>query len=114
MSNSAQALAQGATEQASAVQELYATVADLTRSSEKNVAAAAQARRSAQLTSEQVSLSSKLMEQMVLAMQDIAEASEQIGKIIATIEGIASQTNMLALNAGVPGPGGLHGGVSIT
>ena len=41
------------------------------------------------------------MEHMVSAMADIADASEQIGKIIATIENIAFQTNILALNAAV-------------
>ena len=101
LSSGAQALAQGATEQASAVQELYATVDDLSKSASRNVEAAANAQRSAQLTSEQVSVSSQQMEQMVAAMADISDASEQIGKIIATIEDIAFQTNILALNAAV-------------
>ncbi len=101
LSSGAQALAQGATEQASAVQELYATVDDLSKSAARNVEAAANAQRSAQLTSEQVTLSSEQMEQMVAAMANIADASEQIGRIIATIEDIAFQTNILALNAAV-------------
>ena len=41
------------------------------------------------------------MEEMVAAMDDISQASQQIGKIIATIENIAFQTNILALNAAV-------------
>ncbi len=101
LSGGAQSLAQGATEQASAVQELYATVDELSRSAARNVESVADARRSARLTSEQVTLSSQQMEKMVAAMKDIAEASEQISKIIATIEDIASQTNLLALNAAV-------------
>ena len=101
LSSGAQALAQGATEQASAVQELYATVDDLSKSADRNAATAAGAQESARLTSEQVNVSSGQMEQMVSAMADIADASEQIGKIIATIENIAFQTNILALNAAV-------------
>ncbi len=101
LSSGAQALAQGATDQASAVEELYATVDEISRSASKNVESVAEARRSAQLTSEQVTLSSRQMEKMVAAMEDIAEASQEIGKIIATIEDIASQTNLLALNAAV-------------
>lgn len=101
LSGGAQSLAQGATDQASAVEELYATVDEITRSAAKNVESVANARRSAQLTSEQVTLSSQQMEKMVAAMGDIAEASQQISKIIATIEDIASQTNLLALNAAV-------------
>lgn len=101
LSGGAQALAQGATDQASAVEELYATVDEISRSASKNVEAVGNARHSAGLTSEQVTLSSEQMEKMVAAMGDIAEASQQISKIIATIEDIASQTNLLALNAAV-------------
>ncbi len=101
LSGGAQALAQGATDQASAVEELYATVDEISRSAAKNVEAVGNARHSAELTSERVTLSSQQMEKMVAAMGDIAEASQQISKIIATIEDIASQTNLLALNAAV-------------
>ena len=101
LSGGAQSLAQGATDQASAVEELYATVDEISRSAAKNVEAVGDARHSAELTSEQVTLSSQYMEKMVSAMADIAEASKQISKIIATIEDIASQTNLLALNAAV-------------
>lgn len=101
LSGGAQALAQGATDQASAVEELYATVDEISRSATKNAEAVADASRSAKLTSEQVTMSSRQMEKMVSAMKDIADASEEISKIIATIEDIASQTNLLALNAAV-------------
>ena len=101
LSSGAQALAQGATEQASAVEELYATLDDLSKGAEQNVRAAAEAQENARLTGEQVTLSSRQMEQMVAAMTDITRSSEQIGRIIATIEDIAFQTNILALNAAV-------------
>ena len=101
LSGGAQTLAQGATDQASAVEELYATVDEISRSATQNAGSVADARRSAQLTSEQVARSSEQMEKMVTAMGDIAEASQEISKIIAAIEDIASQTNLLALNAAV-------------
>lgn len=101
LSGGAQTLAQGATDQAGAVEELYATVDELSVSAAKNAKAVEEARHSAKLTSEQVKISSGQMEKMVAAMGDISEASQQIGRIIATIEEIASQTNLLALNATV-------------
>lgn len=101
LSSSAQSLAQGATEQASAVEELYATLDELSKNAERNVKDAAEAQENARLTGEQVTVSSGQMEQMVSAMADISEASQEIGKIIATIENIAFQTNILALNAAV-------------
>ena len=101
LSNGAQTLAQGATEQASAVQELYATLDSLSKSTAQNVTTAAEAQENARRTGEQVTLSSRQMEEMVAAMKDITEASQQIEKIIATIEDIAFQTNILALNAAV-------------
>ena len=101
LSSGAQALAQGATEQASAVEELYATLDDLSKNADRNVRSAADALEKARLTGEQVTVSSQQMEQMVSAMTDITRSSEQIGRIIATIEDIAFQTNILALNAAV-------------
>nr|WP_325213307.1 methyl-accepting chemotaxis protein [uncultured Oscillibacter sp.] len=101
LSSGAQALAQGATEQASAVEELYATLDDLSKGAAQNVQSAAAALESARLTGEQVTVSGQQMEQMVSAMSDITKSSEQIGRIIATIEDIAFQTNILALNAAV-------------
>lgn len=101
LSSSAQSLAQGATQQASAVEELYATLDELSKNAEKNVRDAMEAQENARLTGEQVTVSSEQMKQMVAAMGDITQASQQIGKIIATIEDIAFQTNILALNAAV-------------
>lgn len=101
LSNSSQMLAQGATEQASAVEELSATLNDLSRSAKQNIEMASQAQDNAQLTGDQVTLSSQQMEQLVEAMQDISTASTQIEKIISTIENISFQTNILALNAAV-------------
>ncbi|MCI9225453.1 MAG: hypothetical protein HFE91_08285 [Acutalibacter sp.] len=101
LSSSAQSLAQGATEQASAVQELYATLDGVSRSAQSNVQTATEAQERARLTGEQVAQSEQKMEQMVSAMEDVSSSSEQIGQIITTIQNIAFQTNILALNAAV-------------
>ncbi len=101
LSSSAQSLAQGATEQASSVEELYATLDGVSRSAQNNVQTAAEAQERARRTGEQVAQSEEKMEQMVSAMQDVSTSSEQIGQIITTIQNIAFQTNILALNAAV-------------
>ena len=101
LSSGAQALAQGATEQASAVEEIYATVDDLSKSAAQNVKVAAAAQENARQTGEQVTISSHQMEEMVAAMANISTSSQEIGRIIKTIEDIAFQTNILALNAAV-------------
>ena len=101
LSSSSQSLAQGATEQASELEGVYATLDNLSKSAARNVKAAAEAQEGARLTGEQVNVSSRQMDQMVSAMKDITEASQQISRIIATIENIAFQTNILALNAAV-------------
>lgn len=101
LSSSSQILSQGATQQASSVEELYATIEELSRNSGRNAESANEAQENARLTGEQVSVSSQQMVQMVDAMEDISQSSQQIGNIIATIENIAFQTNILALNAAV-------------
>lgn len=101
LSNSSQMLAEGATDQAAAVEELTATTDDLARSAEKNIQMATEMRDNAHLTGDQVNLSSQQMEQLVSAMSDISNTSQEIENIISTIENIAFQTNILALNAAV-------------
>ena len=101
LSDGSQRLAQGATEQASAVEQLSATLADLAKSANQNIQMASEMRDNARLTGEQVNISSQQMEQLVAAMMDISVTSQEIEKIISTIENIAFQTNILALNAAV-------------
>ncbi len=101
VSNGSQALAQGATEQASSVEELASTITEISNNSKNNAHNSKQANDHSQLASGQITESTKLMGEMVLAMERISDSSTKIGKIIATIENIAFQTNILALNAAV-------------
>lgn len=101
VSDSAQALAQGATEQASAVQQLSANLQEIAESAAANADRAKEANDNTRQAGDQVQDINQNMEQMVSAMNSIVLSSEEIGKIVATIENIAFQTNILALNAAV-------------
>lgn len=101
IADSSHSLAQGATEQTSSIEELYASLEDLSKSAKRNVEVSAKAKSRAQQTGRQIETGSKQMEEMVVAMSDISTSSQKIGQIISTIENIASQTNILALNAAV-------------
>ena len=101
VSNGAQALAQGSTEQASSVQELAATISDISNKVNQNADNARQANTTAGSVSTEMNVSNEKMQQMIQAMGDISNCSNEIGKIIKTIEDIAFQTNILALNAAV-------------
>ena len=101
VSTGAQALAQGATEQASAVEELSATINEIATGAKKNAENGETAMRQSQESGNLVLESAKYMEEMVEAMGSISQSSQEIGRIISTIENIAFQTNILALNAAV-------------
>ena len=101
VSDGAQALSQGATEQASSVQELAATINDISNMVKQNADNARQANEKAGSISTEMNVSNEKMQQMIQAMGDISNSSNEIGKIIKTIEDIAFQTNILALNAAV-------------
>ncbi|MCI8517626.1 MAG: methyl-accepting chemotaxis protein [Hungatella sp.] len=101
VSNGAQALSQGATEQASSVQELAATINEISDKVRQNAENARQANAKAGSVSTEMNVSNEKMHQMIQAMGDISNCSNEIGKIIKTIEDIAFQTNILALNAAV-------------
>ena len=101
VSNSAQALAQGATEQASSVQELSATISDISENSKRTAQATGEAGQFVEQAGGQLGVSMEYVKQLNLAMDKISDSSEEISKIITTIENIAFQTNILALNAAV-------------
>ena len=101
VSNSSQSLAQGATEQASAVEELSATITEISNSSKQTATSAEEARDSVEEAGRQVITSNEYVKQLNVAMGNISTSSQEISKIIATIENIAFQTNILALNAAV-------------
>lgn len=101
VSESAQHLAQSVTEQASSVEELSATMAEISDSSQKTAADADEANRSGNEAGQKLMSSNEHVRQLSVAMENISTSSQEIGKIISTIEDIAFQTNILALNAAV-------------
>ncbi len=101
VSSGAQALSQGATEQASAVEELAATITDISEIAKKTAATAEDVGQSVEQASGQLDVSVEYVKELNAAMEKISSSAEQIGKIIDTIENIAFQTNILALNATV-------------
>ena len=101
VSSGAQSLAQGATEQASAVEELSATINDISMDSQKTAKLALQSKEAADHAGAELTASNEYIATLGNAMNNISDSSQEISKIIATIENIAFQTNILALNAAV-------------
>lgn len=101
VSSGAQALSQGATEQASSVEELAATISEISSQVQANAQSAQTAKEEADKAGVAVMDSNSQMQSMIEAMKEISGKSEEISKIIKTIEDIAFQTNILALNAAV-------------
>jgi methyl-accepting chemotaxis protein len=101
VSASAQSLSQGATEQASTIEELasaISVISDQVLDTSKN---SGEARRNVDQSCEMMEQCDGQMKEMVSAMSEISNNSQQIGRIIKTIEDIAFQTSILALNAAV-------------
>ncbi len=101
ISSSAQSLSQGAVEQASSVDELAVRISEISEQAKGTADGALDARNQTHQAGEEVSACNQQMQELMEAMGRIQHSSDEIGKIIKTIEDIAFQTNILALNAAV-------------
>ena len=99
--NASKSLADGATEQAGVIEELNATidtVVDMAEDTAKETqSASARVKASANKANEE----KEKMNELLTEMEHITEISKEIGNIITDIEDIASQTNLLSLNASI-------------
>ena len=101
LADAAQALAEGATDQAAAVEELQATFANITEDVHVTAKHVEDSYQQAQKYAEVADNSHNEMNNMISAMTKISETSKKIESIISEIEDIASQTNLLSLNAAI-------------
>lgn len=101
VSGGAQALAAGSTQQASTVEELNASSMEIAKQAEENLEFVKMTTEQLRHTAEGVNAGNQKMRQLTKAMADIDSSSRQIADITKVIEGIASQTNLLSLNAAI-------------
>ncbi|MFA9465243.1 MAG: methyl-accepting chemotaxis protein [Velocimicrobium sp.] len=101
LSDGAQCLAEGAAEQASAVEELVVSIGGITNQVVETATSVKEADKMAESVANEANMSSEHMKRMTDAMTRITETSSQIEAIIQSIEQIASQTNLLSLNAAI-------------
>ena len=101
LAEAAQDLAEGATDQAASVQEMLATMNTVSEGLKETSASVEEAYEQALKCANDAHNSRSEMGSMVNSMNRISETSKKIENIIAEIESIASQTNLLSLNASI-------------
>lgn len=110
VSAASQALAQGSTEQASAVEEINASIKDIANKTTHNADDARQMETRVHEMLDDAKTGKVAVDGVNTSMNDITESSQNISKVIKTIDDIAFQTNILALNATVEAArAGVHG-----
>jgi len=106
----AQALAQGSTEQAAVIDQLSNSIAAIAEKTKTNAETAEETARLSEAIMQDAEKGSQNMDRMIIAVDEINDASKNIGRIIKTIDDLAFQTNILALNAAVEAArAGQHG-----
>ncbi len=101
VATASQSLAEGASEQAAALEETGASLEEMASMTKRNADNAQNAKAVAVQARESADLGARQMKTLLVAMDAIKLASEEITKILKNIDEIAFQTNILALNAAV-------------
>ena len=101
VTSSSQSLAQGASEQAASVEETSASLEETASMTKRNAENAQKANELAKQARSAAERGVHDMQSMSSAMNTIKNSSDEVAKIIKTIDEIAFQTNILALNAAV-------------
>jgi methyl-accepting chemotaxis protein len=101
VSESSQTLAQGASEQAASLEETTASMEEMSSMTSRNAESAQKADSLMKQAKQAVEKAGNSMTDLKSAMDKINAASDEMAKIIKTIDEIAFQTNLLALNAAV-------------
>ena len=101
LAEASQVLAEGATDQAASIEELQAMVSEISSNLVRTSNDADSAYEKATQCAQETQKSHDEMDIMLDAMHKISETSKYIGNIIGEIEDIASQTNLLSLNAAI-------------
>ncbi|MCM1044187.1 MAG: methyl-accepting chemotaxis protein [Candidatus Gastranaerophilales bacterium] len=101
LASASQMLADGAQEQAASVEELVATATSVADQVQENRKDAEQAAKATEEVTALMGQNQEKMDLMMNAMNEIRETSQKVVGIIQTIEEIASQTNLLSLNASI-------------
>ncbi len=94
-------MAQGASEQASSLEETGSSLEELSSMTRRNADSTRQVKTLAQESRLAAEKGAQDMRTMIAAMEAIRDSSDDIARIIKTIDEIAFQTNILALNAAV-------------
>lgn len=94
-------LAEGSTSQAGQVSGLISVFDEMTKGMESSVGEAEESVKLSKNAAGAVAAGNEKMAELKIAIGEISKCSEQIGTIISTIEDIASQTNLLSLNAAI-------------
>lgn len=103
-------LAQGTTEQASAIDKITSSIEGIAAIAEVNAHDADKANALVKAARDEAIHGNEQMKHMIVAMQDINDSSENISKVMKLIDDIASQTNIISLNASVEAArAGVHG-----
>ncbi len=101
LADNSQSLAQGASEQGSAIQLLTESISEMSSRIKQTAEDARNVKLANNSTRESLSISNNQMQDMMRAMELINSKSQEIGNIIKAIDDIAFQTNILSLNAAV-------------